>query len=256
MPMIKTALIFEDEAHTAQRLKQMLQELGMGIEVLGTIESVEGGIDWFRQNVPPDLLFMDIQLSDGNCFEFFHKVKIEKPVIFTTAYNQYALQAFSVNSMAYLLKPISKEDLKQAIEKVQRSQSALMEGQLEVIKELFSQKEKLAYKKRFLVKRGDQYKVVLSADIAFFRSEDGLVFAHPFEGRAFPIESSLDSLVKMMDPMSFFRVNRKYIVQLDSVIRIHSFFNMRLKLELRPKPHEDVIVSRERVAAFKDFLNT
>jgi len=248
-------LIFEDEHLSAERLEQLLARLDQDLEILDVLNSVKQGIEWFKKNPNPDLILMDIHLSDGSCFELFNQVEIDVPVIFTTAYDEYAIKAFKVNSIDYILKPIDFQELVAAFEKFNkyRKQDSSIQKQLfHTLYEQISQSGK--YKQRFLVKIGEQLKRIESNEIAYFIFEDGLVWANSKMNLRLPMDYSLEQLEQMLDPKHFFRINRKMLINLDSVEKIHTYFNSRLKLRLRPDFGEDVIVSRERVNSFKKWL--
>ncbi|HBS86130.1 MAG: hypothetical protein A2W91_07770 [Bacteroidetes bacterium GWF2_38_335] len=243
-------LIFEDEKINADHLQDLVKRYDGDIEIAGVLESIKAGLIWFESNKLPDLIFMDIHLADGLCFEIFETRNIEVPVIFTTAYDEYSLQAFKVNSIDYLLKPINFSDLKSALDKFIKHQMR----QFSELQSLLMKQIQGNYKKRFLVKIGEQYKNIAIDEISFLISEEGLVFAVLNNGSRYPLDFSLDQLERMTDPARFFRVNRKIIVSHISVKKIHTYFNSRLKLELQPSAEVEVIVSRERVADFKNWL--
>lgn len=248
-------LLFEDEQLTAERLVQLLGKLDHDLTVLDVLSSVKQGVKWFKSKKTPDLILMDIHLSDGSCFELFDQVKIEAPVIFTTAYDEYAIKAFKVNSVDYILKPIDFKELSSAFEKFKKYRNEILPGQSQFFQSLYQQLSREGnYKQRFLVKLGDQLKRVETKNIAYFIYQDGLVWVQANAKNKLPIDYSLEQLETMLDPKSFFRVNRKMVVNLNAVERIHTYFNSRLKLKLIPDPGEDVIVSRERVNEFKAWL--
>lgn len=246
-------LIFEDEHLTAERLLQLLSKYPTEFEVLGVLESVNQGVEWFKNNAQPDLIFMDIQLTDGSSFEIFNEVKIEAPIIFTTAYDQYAIQAFKVNSVDYLLKPIDYSDLELAIQKFEKLLPKPTTDN-SLYKELLNQMMK-PHKKRFLVKVGEQLKHVNIEDIAYFINDDGLVFMYANSGKRYMLDYTIEQLEKLVDSTAFFRINRKLIIGLNSIDQIHKYFNSRLKLKLQPEIDIDVIVSRDRVNGFKAWLD-
>ena len=243
-------LIFEDEKLNAERLIELIKRYDPSVRILAVIESVEKGIDWFIKNPSPELIFMDIRLTDGLSFELFEKVNIDIPVIFTTAYDEYAVRAFKVNSVDYLVKPVDYNELKAAIDKFKKVRPLLSRDFIQAILEQSNQK----YKNRFLVKIGDQLRHVDCRDIAYFVFEDGLVMAVTKAKSALPMDHSLDHLEQLVNPADFFRLNRKVIARIDSIGRIHSYFNGRLKIELLPPLDEDIIVSRERVVKFKEWM--
>jgi two-component system response regulator LytT len=247
-------IIFEDEKLTAERLIQLLGKYDPTIDVIDTIESVAGGINWFNQNPDPDLIFMDIRLSDGSCFEFFNNLDIEVPIIFTTAYDEYAIRAFQVNSVDYLLKPIEYDKLDRALKKFEKLSQKNEQLNPAVYKEVYEQIMN-KYKKRFLVKIGDQLKQVPTSSISYFFFDSGLVNLVNKEGKIFLLEDSLDKIESFVDPDEFFRINRKFLIHIDSISKISTYFNSRLKLNIVPLPAEDTIVSRNRVQAFKNWLD-
>jgi two-component system, LytTR family, response regulator LytT len=243
-------LIFEDERLTAERLIYLLKKYDPQIEVLEVIDSVAKGVEWLSNNPGPELIFMDIRLSDTISFEIFEKINIDSPVIFTTAYDEYAIKAFKVNSVDYLVKPYDFKDLKTAIEKYKKYKAILPE---KIVHDLLSRSVSV-YKKRFLVKIGDQLKHIDISEIAYFKFEDGMVCAITRNKSLLPLDYSLDQLYSLLDPQDFFRINRKIIARIDAIGKIHSYFNGRLKIELIPPDNEDVIVSRERAGNFKEWL--
>lgn len=247
-------LIFEDEKHSAQRLVQLLQKYDARIQVLDVIGSVKEGIQWYRSHPKPDLVFQDIVLNDGNCFEIFNEVRVDVPIIFTTAFNDFALRSFKVNSIDYIVKPYDYEDIKTAIDKYKNFRELFFVPEKELLKQiLFSEKPEI--KKRFLVKIGDRYRSLKSAEIARFEYDDGLTFAITFDNTRFPVNYSIDQLSQALDNELFFQINRKYIVNSECIRNIHTWFGSRFKLELNPKASEDIIVSRERAKDFKTWLD-
>ena len=248
-------LIVEDEVPAAKRIVQLITKFRPKATICDILDSVEGAIEWFHKNPSPDLTFMDIQLADGLSFEIFTKVTVSSPVIFTTAYDQYTLKAFKVHSVDYLLKPIAAEDLELAIDKFEQhfqSKSLYDQSYLEQLIKSIAQPE---FKERFIVKIGQQLTFVTIKDINYFYSEDGLVYARTNEVKKHVIDYTLDQLEPVLKPTEFFRINRKVIANIDSISKISTFFNNRLKLELKPSASFDVIVSRDRVPGFKKWLD-
>lgn len=246
-------LIFEDEALTAERLINLLKKHDPGIEVLGVLQTVKSGIKWFKTNSLPDLVFMDIHLADGSGFEILSNIKVDVPVIFTTAYDKYAIQAFKVNSIDYLLKPIDFNELKNAISKFN---SLIGKPQLngDTFK-YFIDKMANPYKQRFLIKSGDIMKFVNTTDIAYFVFDEDYVYAYKTDSKHYIIDDSIEKLEKLLNPNDFFRINRKMIISLQSIVDIHKYFNGRVKLKLKPDIQFDAIVSREKTSDFKKWLN-
>ncbi len=250
-----TAVIVEDENIASRRLANLIEELAPEIHIAGQLTSVENGKYWFENNPLPDLIFLDIQLNDGYGFDILDSLENHPPVIFTTAYNEYAIRGFKYNGLDYLLKPIDKKDLQNALAKYRKnhidSNTTLNEDKFERIKNLFAKE----YKKRFMVKIGNQFNSFDITDIAYFKSNEGLIFLHTRKGQKYPIEYSIDQLEEILDPVQFFRINRKFMVSVKSVIEIHSYFNSRLLLKLKPQDEEQIIVSRERTSNFKKWLD-
>ena len=249
-----TAVIVEDEEFAAKRLAQLVGELTPDIEIIAELNSVESGAAWFKNNDLPDLVFLDIQLNDGYGFDILDGVEDHPPVIFTTAYNEFAIRGFKYNGVDYLLKPIVKSDLKTALEKfkknVTRNGHTSTEN-LVHLRQLFHKE----YKHRFMVKVGNQFRSFNVEDIAYFKSHEGLICLYTHTAQSFPIEYTIDQLENILNPIHFFRINRKFMVSVKSVVEIHSYFNSRLLLKLLPKEEEKVIVSRERTTNFKRWLD-
>ncbi len=248
------AVIIEDEEFAAKRLSQLITDLAPEINIVAKLTSVENGIQWFSENKMPELIFLDIQLNDGYGFDIIDQLEYHSPIIFTTAYNEYAIRGFKYNGLDYLLKPIVKADLQTALEKFRKnvtSNQQVSETNFEDLKQLF----KKEYKHRFMVKVGNQYRWFKVEDIAFFKSMEGLIYLFTSEGKSYPIEYSIDQLENILNPIQFFRINRKFMVSVKAVEEIHTYFNSRLLLKLLPKEEEQVIVSRERTSNFKRWLD-
>ncbi|HVI45000.1 MAG TPA: LytTR family DNA-binding domain-containing protein [Chitinophaga sp.] len=244
-------VIFEDEMHNAERLIQLLHKCDPGIEIAGVIESVADGIKWLEQHPPADLMMMDIQLSDGNCFEIFSKVKVQTPVIFTTAYDGFALQAFKVNSIDYLMKPIDLEELKNALKKYEHFRPAANNAiNIAKIAEEFMRRNST----RFIGKINNQLVYVKAQDIAYIQFTKGATIATTTGSQRVPLDYSLDQIEKLLDKNVFFRINRQFIIHLDAIKKITTYYNSRLILQLTPHVDTDVIISRERVTEFKSWL--
>ncbi|MBV5314592.1 MAG: response regulator transcription factor [Prolixibacteraceae bacterium] len=250
-------LIFEDESLSAEHLVNLINRYDSSVEIQGIMESVKQGVEWLNNHPEPDLLLMDIQLSDGSCFELFKQISQDIPVIFTTAYNEYAVQAFKVNSIDYLLKPIDFQELKLAFEKFRKQGKKRTFNPEQIYDQVYSRLiQNSQYKKRLLVKIGEQLKQVNTEDIAYFLFNEGMCWAVTFAKNRLPVDYSLDEIEQMFDPKMFYRINRKFIVRPEAIEKIHTYFNNRLKLQLRPDPETDVLVSRERVSDFKNWLNS
>lgn len=245
-------LIVEDEMLAAQRLQHLLREIDPTIEIVGVAESVEETIEVLQRQPAPDLLLMDIQLSDGHSFEIFKKIAIRKPVIFTTAYDQFALEAFKHFSIDYILKPITAVALRIALEKYKLMTSQMTPDYSGLLSTLASMQPATDYKNRFLAKVGQRLFFVEVNDIAFFQAENKIVYLVDKEGNRFVIDYTLEKLEALLDPKLFFRLNRKFIVKVSAIDHIKPFYNNRLKLSVKGAPNNDeMIISRERVAEFK-----
>ena len=249
-----TTIIIEDEKPAARLLQRKLQKLG--VEVSEMLHSVEESINWFSTNEHPDLIFLDIQLSDGLSFEIFEKIDIKSAVIFTTAYDEYALRAFKLNSIDYLLKPIDEDDLEVAVSKFKARlpKQETLQLDFDQIKKMLSNPFDKNYKKRFTVKIGQHLKVIAIEEIECFFSENKGTYLHTFDNRNFLIETTLELLEQDLDPSEFFRVSRKFIIPLKAIKEIVVHSNSRLKVILPSYKEEEVIVSREKVADFKPWI--
>ncbi len=250
-------LIIEDEYPAAERLQQLLSRLDESIDVVDVLDSVEVAIGWFTVHPAPDLILSDIQLSDGLSFEIYEKAVIKSPIIFTTSYDEYAIQAFKVKSIDYLLKPIKFEELQKAIVKYQQLKSEFSEEEnASKIERLLDniQHSGRRHKKRFLVKKGEQLVPIADDEIAYFYTENELVYLFTHEGRKYVVDYTLEQLDELVDTEKFFRINRQYLVHLEAIQRIHTYFNSRLKLNLQPDPTDEVIVSKGKAKGFKQWL--
>lgn len=246
--MFKT-LIIEDESPAARRLERLLQELDF--EVVAKLQGVKESIKWFQSNPHPNLIFVDIQLSDGLSFEIFEKTEVKSALIFTTAYDQFTLKAFKLNSIDYLLKPIDKEELKQAVYKFKNLQNTPSE-QIEAIKDLLLKQHN--HKERFSIQIGQRIKILETKNIDIFYSQDKSTFAKLNSGKDYLLNESLDTISQSLDPFSFFRVSRKFIINITAIKDIISYANSRLKINLHSGFDEEIIVSREKVKEFKNWL--
>lgn len=245
-------LIIEDEVLAAERLGKMVADAIPGVEILGFLDSISTASAWFNENDPPDLAFFDIQLADGLSFEIFEQADVVCPVIFTTAYDEYALKAFKVNSIDYLLKPIDAHELKTAIEKYRsiHEQAYPMANMDTVLRQLTKK-----YKSRFVVKVGEHIRSIHVDEIQCFYSMEKASYLQTNEDRNYVIDHSLEQVEILVDPDSFFRVNRKFLVSRDAIRDIISYTNSRLKLSLIHPTEEDIIVSREKVRGFRKWLD-
>lgn len=243
--------IFEDEMHNAERLIQLLQNCDAGIEVVAVIESVAEGIKWMDQHNQVDMMLMDIRLSDGNCFELFKQTPVKTPIIFTTAYDNFALQAFKVNSIDYLMKPIDLKELKNALKKYEEYKPAPNYNiDIARIAEEFLKRDSV----RFIGRLNNQLTYVKAKDIGWLHFGKGVTYATTHKNQKIPLDYSLDQIEKLLDRNVFFRINRQFIVHIDSITKIMTYYNSRMILQLHPPIDTDVIISRERVADFKNWL--
>lgn len=247
-------LIIEDEKPAARLLQRKVEKLGLQVNCM--LHSVEESIAWFQNNSHPDLIFLDIQLSDGLSFEIFEQIDIKSAVIFTTAYDEYALRAFKLNSIDYLLKPIDEEELAIAISKFknQFQKNTISSLDFEAIKRMLVNPVEKEYKKRFSVKIGQQLKVISIEEVECFFSENKGTYIHTFDNRDYLIDTTLEVLETEINPKDFYRVNRKFIVPLKAVKEIQVYSNSRLKIILPTYKEDEVIVARERVGDFKDWI--
>lgn len=242
-------VIIEDEVLSAKRLAKLVTEIMPECEVEAKLESVHQALAWFDQHKQPDLIFLDIQLNDGTGFDIIRELKDYPHIIFTTAYEKYALDAFKFNSIDYLLKPIDKNELETAILKLQEIheiEEASYQEKIRAVQQQFMP----AHRERFLVKVGLQFKSIPTESITYFYYQEGISYLQTTQ-QSLPIDHTLDHLMDELDPKVFFRINRQFIININSVKEIHSYFNSRLLLTLAPATKEEVIVSRERVLNFK-----
>lgn len=251
-------VIAEDEPLAADRLKKMLSSIEPDANVVAAFDSIRSASKWFRDHKSPDLALFDIQLSDGLCFDIFQQAEVKCPVIFTTAYDEYALKAFKLNSVDYLLKPIDEEELKQALSKF-KSHHALTSTQQrsdewQRIAQLLQQHPS-SYRSRFLVRIGDRLEAVSVGNILCFYADEKITILLTTDSKKFTVEESLDELQPQLDPQKFFRLNRQYLCSLDAILDIRSHFNGKLKVKLKNVVDEEIFVSRERAAEFRQWLN-
>ncbi len=270
--------IVEDEPLAVKKLVRLLEEIAFDVKVVGTAGSIRASVEWLEANPAPDLIFLDIELSDGQSFEIFQRTRVKSPVIFVTSYDEFALQAFKVNSVDYLLKPVQKEDLANAIAKYRDLKSQYSRDVSPITASIESLLLSLVgggaepaaavgdgpafakatagkeYRTRFLVKHLQKYVTVEVADIAYFWSEGRINFFKTRAGQKHLVEYTMEEIESMLDPKDWFRVSRQFIVSVPSVAEIHPYFNNRLILHLSPKEPEEVTVSRERVSDFKVWL--
>lgn len=247
-------IIIEDEKPAARRLSRLLEALNVEVSVM--LHSVEEAINWFQNNEHPDLIFLDIQLSDGLCFEIFDEVEVKSAIIFTTAYDEYALQAFKLNSIDYLLKPIDDEDLEVAVKKYKslKPEPQKLALDFDDIKKLLVNPLEREYKKRFTVRVGQHLKIINADEVECFYSENKGTYAATIDGRNYLLDTTLENLETELEPKIFFRVSRKFYININHIKDIISYTNSRLQIKLNHFSEQEIIVSRERVRDFKLWL--
>ena len=246
-------LIIEDEKPAAEKLQTLLTKYDPKIQVVQVLNSISNSIAWFRSNDTSNIgvIFMDIQLTDGLSFDLFKEVNITSPIIFITAYDEYAIDAFKVNGIDYLLKPLSYTDLSRAIKKLSTLSTILPKG--EELQELSTQLRERIYKDRFMVKMGTKIQVLKSDKIAFCHADGRILYVHTIEGKKFILDYSLTEIADQLNPAQFYRVNRSYIISLSAIGSVSMYSNSRLKINTVPSSSEDIIVSRDKVGDFKNW---
>lgn len=247
-------LIIENERPAADKIARLLKKIDKFITILDIVETVEGAINRLQEKQKPDLILMDIQLDDGLCFEIFETINVDIPVIFTTAYDEYTLKAFKVNSVDYLLKPIDEESLKSAINKYKKlyaDNDPFKRDFRQLLNEFRNQ-----YKSRFLIKIGEKYRSVTAGEISHFHICERSVFLSDYQGKDYDVDYSLEQLQNMLDPRKFFRINRECIINIDAIAQMHSYSSSRLHLTLKNQKESDIfIVSRDKVTLFKKWVD-
>jgi two-component system, LytTR family, response regulator LytT len=249
-------LIVEDEELAVKKLQKILATVEVEAHVLGITDSIKSTVEWLQQNPAPDLILMDIELADGQSFEIFNLVDVQSPVIFTTSYDEYALRAFKVNSVDYLLKPIQKEELQAAVSKF-RKLTTIPKASLNLdglVKELQQKLQPRQFRKRFLVKHGQKLVSVETDDIAYFYSDGRINFFKTADNKKFVVDYTMDELEDMLDPERYFRISRAFYVSVNSIERIEDYFGNRLILGLKPAVDKEALVSREKVSDFKKWM--
>lgn len=249
-------LIIEDEIPAAKRLEKLIAECKPEAEVIDVIDTVEDALEWFAENAEPDLVISDIQLADGVSFQIYEELELECPIIFATAYDQYAIKAFELNSIDYLLKPFSKETLQKSFDKLDKLVAPVPSLQELDLSSLIQQASNggATYKQRFLISKGDALIPVSTAQIAYIYTEDKAVMIKTIENKSFFLNYSLDDLDAQLDPSQFFRLNRQFITSINAIAKISQYFNGKLKIELNPTQEGEVIVSRAKTPVFKNWL--
>ncbi|WP_119790698.1 LytR/AlgR family response regulator transcription factor [Flavobacterium anhuiense] len=250
-----TVLIIEDELTNAVRLQKMLLQSQEEIVITGVLQTVRDSIAWLEKENSPDIIFMDIRLTDGISFEIFNQVNIKSYVIFTTAYDEYALQAFEVNGIDYLLKPIEQKKLDSSIKRIKNFMTPELDTSvIDILKKMRLQKD--IYRSRFLISYKDLFITIPSTDIAYFSSENKIVHLTTHSNQRYVIRQTLDELIQELNPDDFFKVTRNYIVSLKAIYKLSQSFDYKLKLELKPAVNEIILVSRERGISFKNWLDS
>jgi DNA-binding LytR/AlgR family response regulator len=249
-------LIIEDETQAAQRLEKLVCELLPSANVVAKIDTVKKAVQWFKNYPAPALTLMDIQLADGISFQIFEQCEVTSPVIFTTAYDEYALKAFKVNSIDYILKPVDKDELRQALDKFHNlvksePETKMLMSNIEEAIRMLTKK----YKTRFVIKVGEHLKTVETDTIQYFFSQDKTTFCCTADNRNLILDFTLEQLEEMVDPEKFFRINRKYLVSAGAINDIITYTNSRLRLVLKNSQDTDIIVARERVQEFREWLD-
>ncbi|MEM9886884.1 MAG: LytTR family DNA-binding domain-containing protein [Bacteroidota bacterium] len=250
-------VLVEDEQLALEHLEMLLKRYDGSMEVVAKLTSVRAAVDWFLQNTPPDLAFFDIQLADGASFEILEQITVSCPIIFATAYQEYTLKAFKSNGIDYILKPYDFEEIQKALHKYQQLKANFTQQSNQQLLQIRSAVMSLqeSYKKRFLVKSGAQLFSIKTSDISYFYHESKIVWLKSTNNKKYAIDYTLEQLQSLLSPKQFFRINRKYFIAIESIQKVVSYSNSRLKLQLSPTVEEEIIVSRERVNDFKDWLN-
>jgi two-component system, LytTR family, response regulator LytT len=253
-------LIIEDEELAVKKLKKLVSTVAPEAEIVGEADSIAASVAWMQSNPAPDLVLMDIELADGQSFEIFNLTEVKSPVIFTTSYDEYALKAFKVNSIDYLLKPVQKEDLEAALKKfntLKKDNSGSGSSGINMetlVKELQQKLQPKEYRKRFLVKNAQKLVSVEVDDIGYFYSDGRLNFFKTSDNKKFVVDYTMDELEDMLDPEKYFRISRSFYVSVNSIDKIDDYFGNRLILQLKPAVDKEALVSREKVTEFKKWM--
>lgn len=254
-------LIVEDEQLLVRQLIKLISKIEPDAEIAGQTTSISETVDWLQSHANPDLVLMDIELADGQCFEIFNRIQLKSPVIFTTAYDEYALQAFKVNSIDYILKPVKEAELAAAFNKWKlrrqpQQRTASMPDIYQMVQDMMGRYTEPKYRDRFLVKQGQKMIPVKLEDIAFFNARNTLNFLNTKSRQKFPVNYTLDQVEEFIPPDRFFRANRQFILAHDSISAIHPWFNGKLKVDLLYPADENIIISREKAASFKEWMGS
>ena len=247
------AIIIEDEKLSAEHLSNLLKRIDTSIKVIANYDSVKKSVEAFQKGIKADVVFVDVHLADGLSFEIFNKIQIDTPVIFTTAFDKYAIKAFKLNSVDYLLKPIGADDLRVAIDKLKK----FNQSHTSIVQDIANAYQNLNkhYKNRFMVKMGDSIVSVKTEDVIHFIAEDGITILVNALSKRYPVDYTLDQLAELVSPEMFFRINRKVLISINAIQKVSTYFNSRLKINTDLLDDESAIVSRERVTEFKAWLD-
>lgn len=248
-------LIVEDEIAAANRLRKMVAEVAPDAQILEVTDSISSTVKWLKANPSPDLILLDIHLADGPSFKIFEEIEVSAPVIFTTAFDQYAIQAFKVNSIDYLLKPIKKEELEKSFAKYRGLFGGKILPNYNELLKVIAEQTKPQYRQRFLVNYADKLRAIEVPEIAYFMAHEKGVFLTTHEGKSYAVDSTLEKLENELDPSCYFRINRKFIICIKAIGAMHTYSKSRVKLDLKPDAKTDVIVSSERAGEFKRWLD-
>lgn len=249
-------IIIEDEPLAVEQLEYLLKRYSSNIDILARLSSVKSAIEWFAKNEPPDLAFFDIQLTDGSSFEILEKIKVKCPVIFATAYQEYTLQAFKSNGIAYILKPYDLEEIQAALDKYEQLKSNFVQEGIpgfHVIQQMLKSLQN-NYKERFLVKSGNQLVAVPTSGISYFFHENKVIWLKTQQNKKYAVDYTLEQLESILNPKQFFRINRKYILAFSGIQKVQAYSSNRLKIETLYGIEDDIVVSRDRVGRFKEWL--
>lgn len=247
-------LIVEDELPAANRLAKLLLQCGEGVDIVNRVDSVEAAVNYFNTAPVIDIIFMDIQLADGLSFDIFEQVHIKTPVIFTTAFDQYTLKAFKVNSIDYLLKPIDEKELYRALDKYNELHKKQPVDFSDKMRQLMQEMNLVKYKERLLIKRGQQLSYLKTEKTAYCYADGKLCFAVDFDGTKYLLENNLSQLEEQLQPDTFYRINRHLLINIEAVKKVHTWLGGRLKVDITPSTTAETVVSRERVNGFKEWL--
>ncbi len=249
-------LIIEDEQLGAEKLARLIKSIDESIQIVGNTRSIKSSVEWLMEHEHPDIILMDIELTDGQSFEIFSHLSIKSMVIFTTSYDEYALQAFKVNSVDYLLKPIKKEELKTALDKFQEWQVKFSSPAVNIQQLIngLKQQQPKSWRARFLVKQGQKLVSIETSEIAYLYAEGRLSYFITWDKQKYVLDYTIEELEEMLDPQQFYRANRAFLIHIKSVSQIHPYFNSKLKLDLQPATDKEVLISREKAAEFKDWM--